>query len=125
MSGLVPPAVLAMTRQLLGAQLHATCTITPVVDASGAQTWPAGGAVEVRCMKGNPGSDGGEDLMYEEVPASRFWVPVGTVVHPGDRITWDGEPGRVYQIVGLPGLHADELLRPVDCIEVRRPREAV
>jgi len=125
MSGLIPPAVLAMTRQLVNAQLHARCTITPVVDANGVQTWPAGSAFEVRCMKGNPGRNSDADLLYEDVPASRFWVPVGTVVHPGDRITWDGEPGRSYQIAGLPGLHADELLRPVDCIEVRSPREAV
>jgi len=125
MSGLIPPAVLAMTRQLVNAQLHARCTITPVVDADGAQTWPAGGAVTVACMKGNPGSDGGEDMAYESVDASRFWVPVGTVVAPGYRVTWDGEPGRTYQIDGLPSIHADELLRPIDCREIRSPREAV
>jgi hypothetical protein len=122
---MIPAHMLHHARAIIARQLRATCTITPVVDADGAQTWPAGGAVTVACMKGNPGSDGGEDLMYEEVPASRFWVPVGTVIAPGYRLTWDGEPGRIYQIVGLPGLHADELLRPVDCIEVRRPREAV
>jgi hypothetical protein len=125
MSGLLPLAMLNVARRLLAGQLHAVCTITPVVDANGMQTWPASGAVTVACMKGNPGSDGGEDLMYEEVPASRFWVPVGTAVAPGHRVTWDGEPGRIYQIVRLPSLHADELLRPVDCIELRAPREAV
>lgn len=124
MSGLIPPAVLAMARQMIGMQLNATCTITPVSDANGVQTWN-GTPVTVACMKGNPATDGGEDMAYEDVPSSRFWVPVGTVVHPSDRITWDGEPGRTYQIDGLPGLHADELLRPIDCREIRAPREAV
>jgi hypothetical protein len=122
---MIPAHMLHHARALIARQLRAQCTITPVRDAAGVQTWPGGGAVTVACMKGNPGQDGGEDLMYEEVPASRFWVPVGTTVAPGDRLTWDGEPGRTYQIVGLPGLHADELLRPVDCIEIRSPREAV
>jgi hypothetical protein len=122
---MIPAHMLHHARAIIARQLRAVCTITPVADASGVQTWPADGAVTVACMKGNPGSDSGEDLMYEEVPASRFWVAVGTVVAPGYRLTWDGEPGRIYQIAGLPSLHADELLRPVDCIEVRRARGAV
>lgn len=121
---MIPAHMLHHARAIIARQLRAVCTITPVADASGAQTWD-GTAVTVACMKGNPGQDGGEDLMYEDVPTSRFWVPVGTEVAPGYRLTWDGEAGRTYQIVGLPGLHADELLRPVDCIEIRSPREAV
>lgn len=123
---MIPAAMLHRARSLINRRLTATCTITPVVDgADGAQTWPAGGAVTVPCMKGNPGSNSGEDMAYETVDASRFWVPVGTVVAPGYRVTWDGEPGRIYQIDGLPSIHADELLRPVDCREIRSPREAV
>lgn len=121
---MIPAAMLHHARAIIARQLTATCTLTAPADTAGVQTW-AGASATVACMKGNPGQDGGEDLMYEEVPASRFWVPVGTTVAPGYRLTWSGESGRTYQVVGLPSLHASELLRPVDCIEIRSPRGAV
>jgi hypothetical protein len=53
---------------------------------------------------------------------ARFWVPVGTVVASGDRLVYGG---RTYVVEMLPPQHADELLRPLDCIEVRVPGEDV
>lgn len=122
MSGLVPPATLARTRIVLGKMLHDTCDLYPVVEAAGVQTWPVK-SVTVKCMKGNPGRGGDQGAMYAgDAPMSRFWVPVGTVVASGYRLVFGT---RTYTVESLPPQHADELLRPIDCIEVRAPGEAV
>lgn len=122
MSGLLSPAGLAMTRSYLESSLHATCDIYPKVEAAGVQTWPTK-SVTVQCMKGNPGRGGDQGVMYDgNAPMARFWVPVSTVVASGDRLLFEG---RWFDVVMLPARHADELLRPLDCIEFRAPGEAV
>jgi hypothetical protein len=101
-----------------------TCTLTPPADSSGAQTW-AGTPCTVICMKGNPSTGSGEDIAYDGVPVVRFWIPFGTTITAGYQLTFSGDCVSTYQVMGLPTLHADELLRPVDCFEIRTPREAV
>ena len=122
MSGLLDPVQLAAARQTLTMNLHSTCTIQAVSGTAGVQTWAAPG-VTVKCMKGNPGRGGGAEAMYAgDVPMSRFWVPVGTVVASGYRLIFEGTS---YKVEELPSIHASEILRPVDCVEVRAPGEAV
>lgn len=111
-----------MTRSYLESSLHATCDIYPKVEAAGVQTWPTK-SVTVQCMKGNPGRGGDQGVMYDgNAPMARFWVPVSTVVASGDRLLFEG---RWFIVEILPARHADELLRPLDCIEHRAPGEAV
>ena len=118
MSGLLDGAQLAMARSLLGQYLHGTCTIIAVVESGSTQTWPGPG-VTVSCTKGNPATGGDPALMYDgNAEISRFWIPMGTVIKTGDRLIYGGI---TYKVEGLPSAHADELLRPVDCIEVRTP----
>jgi hypothetical protein len=122
MSGLLAAAGLAATRRAVLRHLNGTCAIYPMVDTAGVQTWPTIGAT-VRCMKGNPGRGGDAGAMYGgDAPMARFWVPVGTAVASGDRLVYGG---RTYVVEMLPPQHADELLRPLDCIEVRVPGEDV
>jgi hypothetical protein len=122
MSGLLDPVQLAMGRSMLAANLHSTCTIYAVAEVDGGHDWPGPG-VTVRCMKGNPSRGGSESMSYEgTAPYSRFWVSMGTVLHTGDKVVYNGTS---YFIDQLPSIHASELLQPIDCLEVRSPGDAV
>lgn len=118
MSGLLDGAQLAMMRSLKQQRLHGSCTVVAVQNSGAVQTWPGAG-VTVACTKGNPASGGDAAMLYSgDAPMARFWVPIDTVVKPGDRLL---HAGVTYLCEGLPSSHADDLLRPVDCIEVRPP----
>ncbi len=121
MSGLLDAGQLAMVRGIATANLNAQCTICAVSTDAGSQSWAIG--VPVRCMVGNPGRGGDLNSMYAgDAPLTRFWFAVGTVIKPGDRVVWNE---RTYKVEEIPSLHASEILRPVDCIEVREPGGAV
>jgi len=123
MGGLLDPFTLNMGRKTALMSMHATCQIINPVEVDGGQEWPSDDAVTVKCMKGNPGRGGTQELSYDgTAPLSRFWVPVGTVVQPGAKVIFSST---TYYIEQLPSVHASELLQPIDCTEVRPPGAAV
>jgi hypothetical protein len=104
MGGLIDPGALQIKRALWGNRLHGRCTLYAVTEVDGGQDWPGAGVV-VNCLKGNPSTSSVQELSYDEVPYTWFWVPIGTVVATGYKLVYGVSP---YQVERIPQIHSDE-----------------
>jgi hypothetical protein len=94
-------------------------TIERVSDTAGDQTW--GAPEPIRCRSGYP-RQGGAAAMVARLgndPGAMVWVPVDAAVREADRIT--DPSGQRFEVVFVPPLRTDDLLRGVTCVELREP----
>lgn len=119
---MLTPAQAAMARSIVLRRLAGRCDVYPAQDVNGVQSWDTIGSSNVRCQVGYPRQGGAQAMMDRlgNEPGVVIWVPIDTEIKSGDHITVQGA-GTTYEVMFVPPLRSQDILRGLTCIELRSP----